>query len=93
MANSTEFEQDTPRPDIDVMPDPVGVEIGGTMRLGHWPCQIRPETLAEEVYGRAGPANATATATRSTTHTGCARRCRDGLLGHLPDGRLVEIAE
>ena len=51
MANSTEFEQDTPHPVIDIMPDQVGVEMGGTMRLGHWPCQIVPGTLAEEVYG------------------------------------------
>src|SRR3712207_7182756 len=50
MANSTEFEQDTPHPVIDIMPDQVGVDMGGTMRLGRWPCQIVPGTLAEEVY-------------------------------------------
>jgi CTP synthase len=51
MANSTEFEQDTPHPVIDIMPDQVGVEMGGTMRLGRWPCSILPGTLAAEVYG------------------------------------------
>src|SRR3712207_9285988 len=50
MASSTEFEQDTPHPVIDIMPDQVGVEMGGTMRLGRWPCSIVPGTLAAEVY-------------------------------------------
>src|SRR3712207_8372695 len=48
--SSTEFEQDTPHPVIDIMPDQVGVEMGGTMRLGRWPCKLLPSTLAAEVY-------------------------------------------
>ena len=49
MANSTEFE-DTPHPVIDIMPDQVGVDMGGTMRLGHWPCKVVSDTLAAELY-------------------------------------------
>ena len=94
MANSTEFEQDTPHPVIDIMPDQVGVEMGGTMRLGHWPCQIAPNTLAEEVYG------AGLVGERHRHRYEVNNAYRDALenagmifSGTSPDGRLVEIAE
>ncbi len=51
-ANSTEFDPESPHPVIDIMPDQVGVEMGGTMRLGGYPCKIAPGTLAAEVYGQ-----------------------------------------
>jgi CTP synthase len=41
-ANSTEIDPETPHPVIDIMPDQVGVDMGGTMRLGSWPCKIEP---------------------------------------------------
>ena len=50
-ANSTEFDPESPHPVIDIMPDQIGVEKGGTMRLGRYPCKIVPGTLAAEVYG------------------------------------------
>jgi len=50
-ANSTEFDQATPHPIIDLMPDQQGItEMGGTMRLGLYPCQLQPGTLAAEAY-------------------------------------------
>ena len=39
-ANSTEIDPHTPYPVIDLMPDQKGVEMGGTMRLGLWPCRL-----------------------------------------------------
>src|SRR5215213_3476492 len=94
MANSTEFERDTPHPVIDIMPDQVGVEMGGTMRLGRWPCQILPGTLAEEVYG-SGLVHE-----RHRHRYEVNNAYRDALAdagmvfsGTSPDGRLVEIAE
>jgi len=50
-ANSTEIDPHTPHPVIDLMPGQHGVEMGGTMRLGLWPCQLKPGTLAVEAYG------------------------------------------
>jgi CTP synthase len=50
-ANSTEFDPESPHPVIDIMADQIGVEKGGTMRLGRYPCKIVPGTLAAEVYG------------------------------------------
>ncbi len=53
-ADSTEFDADTPYPIIFKLRDLVDVEeLGGTMRLGAWPCQLTPDSLAKEVYGGA----------------------------------------
>ncbi len=50
-ANSTEIDPETPHPVIDLMPDQRGVEMGGTMRLGRYPCQLVPESKAGRAYG------------------------------------------
>ncbi|MCX6647138.1 MAG: CTP synthase [bacterium] len=51
-ANSTEFDELTPEPIIDLMPDQKKItRKGGTMRLGHYPCIIKPGTKAHEAYG------------------------------------------
>jgi CTP synthase len=50
-ANSTEIDPQTPHPVIDLMPGQHGVEMGGTMRLGLWPCNLRPDTKAAGAYG------------------------------------------
>ena len=51
-ANSTEFNEKTPNPVIDLMEGQKGKDKGGTMRLGAKPCAIRAGTLAERIYGR-----------------------------------------
>ncbi len=93
MANSTEFE-DTPHPVIDIMPDQVGVDMGGTMRLGRWPCEIVPGTLAAELYG------SDLVHERHRHRYEVNNAYREALIdagmvfsGTSPDGRLVEIAE
>ena len=50
-ANSTEIDPHTPHPVIDLMPGQHGVEMGGTMRLGLWPCELKPGTHAADAYG------------------------------------------
>jgi len=50
-ANSTEIDPETPHPVIDRMPDQRGVDMGGTMRLGRYPCQLVPGTKAALAYG------------------------------------------
>jgi CTP synthase len=50
-ANSTEFDHDTPYPVIDLMPEQRKVDgMGGTMRLGSYPCRLEPGTRAAEAY-------------------------------------------
>ena len=50
-ANSSEIDPETPYPVIDLMPGQHGVEMGGTMRLGLWPCRLEPGTKAAAAYG------------------------------------------
>lgn len=50
-AESTEFDPDTKNPIIFKLRDLLGVEnLGGTMRLGAYPCELRPGSLAETIY-------------------------------------------
>ena len=51
-ADSTEFDLETPHPVIFKLRDLVGVEeLGGTMRLGAWPCRLAPGSLVSQIYG------------------------------------------
>jgi CTP synthase len=50
-ASSTEIDPESPHPVIDLMPDQKDVEMGGTMRLGTWPCKLVPGTKAAAAYG------------------------------------------
>ncbi len=50
-ANSTEFDQDTDYPVIDLMPDQEGLEKGGTMRLGGYRCALRADTISRKADG------------------------------------------
>ena len=50
-ADSTEFNEETPFPIIFKLRDLVGVdELGGTMRLGDWKCELAENSLARDVY-------------------------------------------
>ena len=50
-ADSAEFRE-TPHNVIDIMPDQKNVEMGGTMRLGLYPCRLAEETLARALYNK-----------------------------------------
>ncbi len=49
-ANSAEFEENEYNV-IDIMPDQKGVDMGGTMRLGLYPCKLAEGSSAREIYG------------------------------------------
>ncbi len=50
-ANSTELSPETTHPVIDLMPDQKGVtDLGGTLRLGAYPCELVPGSLGERLY-------------------------------------------
>ena len=93
-ANSKEIDPETPHPVIDLMPDQHGVEMGGTMRLGLWPCRLEPDTRAGAAYGEP------LVSERHRHRFEVNNAYRDqlaaaGLIvsGTSPDGRLVEIVE
>ena len=51
-ANSSEFDVSTPHPVIDLMLEQRAItDMGGTMRLGEYPCELMPNSLAAQAYG------------------------------------------
>jgi len=52
-ADSTEFDPQTPHRVIYKLRELLGVdEMGGTMRLGAWPCKLTPGSFAQKAYGK-----------------------------------------
>ena len=103
--NSSEFDHTTPYPVIDLMPDQRDIQdMGGTMRLGTYPCQLVPGTRAHAAYvSQLGPGANVGVVTVQERHrhrfefNNEFRKilCDAGLVlsGLSPDNRLVEIAE
>jgi CTP synthase len=94
-ANSTEFDKGTSAPVIDLMLDQRSVtDMGGTMRLGLYPCSLLPGSKAAGVYG----VSQVEERHRHRFELNNAFREefeKHGMVfsGISPDGRLVEIAE
>ena len=94
-AATTEADQDTDRPVIALLDEQADVtQLGGTMRLGRYPCLLRPGTLAWSLYDDA------AALERHRHRWEFNPRYRAeleqaGLVasGDSPEGSLVEIAE
>ena len=52
-AHSMELNPDTTHPVIHIMSDQIGIEdIGGTLRLGSYPCVLKDNPLAYKLYGK-----------------------------------------
>ena len=94
-ANSTEFDPRTDHPVIDLMPDQRDiVDLGGTMRLGSYPCVLMPGSKAAAAYGSSEVSE------RHRHRFEVSNAYREllesaGLVcsGISPDGRLVEVGE
>lgn len=94
-ADSTEMDANTPYPVIDLMEEQKKIKTkGGTMRLGSYPCVIKPGTLAHQIY------DATTIAERHRHRWEFNNKYLDdfekaGLVpsGKNPDNGLVEIIE
>jgi CTP synthase len=51
-ATSAELDPDSPHPVIHLLPEQQDVvDLGGTMRLGVYPCRLAPGTLGQRLYG------------------------------------------
>lgn len=94
-ANSSEFNPNSAHPVIDLMPEQIDVEdLGGTMRLGLYPCKVYPNTLTSKAY------NAELIYERHRHRYEFNNAFREKIVGKglvlggtLPNGRLVEIVE
>ena len=95
-ADSTEFDVSTPDPVIFKLRDLVDVEeLGGTMRLGAWPCELAEGTLAREIYDASSPISERHRHRYEFNPEYRETLERAGLVisGQSPDGKFVEIAE
>ena len=94
-VNSTEFDRSTQYPVIDLMPDQREIaDMGGTMRLGLYPCNLQPGTQAAKAY----QVDQVQERHRHRFELNNAYRdllASGGMVfsGISPDGRLVEIVE
>src|SRR5690606_23179306 len=94
-AHSSEINPDTLHPVIDLLPEQKDVErLGGTMRLGIYPCQIERGSRAEAAYGQ------NLIYERHRHRYEFNNEYRDQMAeagirfcGTSPDGRLVEMIE
>ena len=94
-ANSTEFNPATTQRVIYKLRELKGVdELGGTMRLGAWPCRLKPGSLAQKAYGSASISE------RHRHRYEFNREFEERLTsyglaitGETPDGTYVEICE
>ncbi|MBI4786137.1 MAG: CTP synthase [Chloroflexi bacterium] len=93
--NSTEFSPSTRHPVISLMADQRSIsDLGGTMRLGRYPCQLVPATRAAQAYGEE------LVSERHRHRFEFNNAYRDLLSkagmqysGFSPDGNLIEISE
>lgn len=94
-AHSSEFSETTSNPVIHIMPDQDGVtDLGGTLRLGAYPCILNEESKAYQLYG----SKTIQERHRHRYEVNNAYRqslTENGMLlsGCSPDGRIVEMIE
>ncbi len=94
-ANSSEFDPESPNPIINILPEQQDViDLGGTMRLGTYPCRLKFDTLAfslyqqEVIYERHRHRYEF-----NNTYRHLFLETGYEISGTSPDGRLVEIIE
>jgi len=98
-ANSLEFDERAPEPIISTMADQEDIvaglgDMGGTMRLGAYPAELKPGSIVAEVYG------VTSVSERhrhryevNNAYRGKLEEAGLRISGTSPDGRLVEFVE
>ena len=93
-ADSSEFSPAGAHSVIDIMPDQLGVKLGGTMRLGAYPCKVREGTKLYAAYGEALISERHRHRFEFNNDYRAAFESAGMVLsGTSPDGRLVEAVE
>ena len=93
-ADSSEFSPGGAHSVIDIMPDQRGVKMGGTMRLGAYPCRVLPGTRLRAAYGK----DLVSERHRhrfefNNDYRAAAENAGLRICGTSPDGSLVEAVE
>jgi CTP synthase len=95
-ATSSEFDPETDQPIIYKLRDLLGVEeMGGTMRLGAYPCNLKEGSLAHRVYGGTSRISERHRHRYEVNQKFLPALTGNGLVvsGLSPDGKFVEIVE
>ena len=95
-ANSSEFDPQSENCVIDLMPEQKDVQqLGGTMRLGKYPCKLTPGTKAAELYGNASLIYERHRHRFEVNNDYREQFEKAGVVfsGRLPDNRIVEMME
>ncbi len=94
-ANSAEFDPKTPNPVINLLPEQRDVvDLGGTMRLGLYPCRIKEGTLAHSLYQKEVIYERHRHRYEfNNTYRNLLIESGYQISGTSPDGRLVEMIE
>jgi CTP synthase len=94
-ANSAEFEPTTENAVINLLPEQQDViDLGGTMRLGVYPCRIQPNTLTHQLYQEEVIYERHRHRYEfNNTYRNLFLESGYVISGTSPDGRLVEIVE
>ncbi|MDR1002307.1 MAG: CTP synthase [Oscillospiraceae bacterium] len=95
LANSSEFNENSPHRVIDIMEEQIGIEKkGGTMRLGAYPCVISEGSVLRSLYGKVEISE------RHRHRFEFNNKYKDLMVGNglfiagiSPDGNLVEAVE
>ena len=94
-ANTSEINENTPDPVIDIMPDQKNIDnLGGTMRLGAYPCKLAENTWSRELYGDAEISERHRHRYEfNNSYREAMTKAGLVFAGTSPDDRLVEIVE
>ena len=94
-ANSTELAPGTPFPVISLLDDQRGVtDMGGTMRLGAYPCCLKAGTKSAEAYGQEQIAERHRHRYEfNPVYRAALEKGGLDIVGVSPDGKLVEVVE
>ena len=94
-ANTSEINENTPDPVIDIMPDQKNIDnLGGTMRLGAYPCKLAENTWSRELYGNAEISERHRHRYEfNNSYREAMTKAGLVFAGTSPDDRLVEIVE
>ena len=95
-AHSTEIDQNTPHPVIDLLPEQKNISnLGGTLRLGSYPCKLKDGTKTKDIYNGVDIVKERHRNRYEFNNDYKERMEEKGFVfsGTSPDGRLIEIIE
>lgn len=94
-ATSYEFDPDTTNPVIHLMPDQEGiVDLGGTLRLGAYPCVLKEDSISHTLYGCKNISERHRHRYEvNNSYREALEKAGMILSGLSPDGRIVEMVE